>query len=78
MPCKYSVNSAYVTVDEKGAENNSEPQVIKKISLHFVQAHFTPSIGVALNADFDLLRNEGGPGQGRGRLLPLSLVPLWS
>lgn len=49
-------------------------------SLLFVQAPFTPSIGVALYADFNLLRDEGGFGQSQRRLLlsSFSLISLRS
>lgn len=84
MSCKYSVNSAYVTVDWRGVGGGSRAQQQttgdQKISLHFVQAPFSPGVGVALYADFNLLRDKGGPGQGGWRLLlgSLSLVSLWS
>lgn len=81
MSCKYSVNSAYVTVDGGGGARNSKPTTgDQKISLHFVQAPFSPGVGVALYADFNLLRDKGGSGQARWRLLlsSLSLVSLRS
>lgn len=42
MSCKYSVNSAYVTVDGggEGAEHNSKPQVIKR-SVYILFKHLS-------------------------------------